>query len=137
MFRKMLHFKRDDNESIDCFMERTNRTIKGLMATRGIEQWDHTAHRFVFQWEACLSRLTLADPARYTALIFAFKDWRWIGKIARQNNGRQLHCRYLRTWRWERPMYLIIGDNWQEVAQDKERWNNLVPSFVESRAIGR
>eukprot|EP00973_Karenia_brevis_P004047 556931-Karenia_brevis.AAC.1 len=99
----MLHFKRRSEESMDDFMSRTNGTIKRLPILHGRVTWDRLVHREVFKWAGWLSRLYLDSQLRISRVVFRHKDWNWIQQIASQNNGRQLHCRYLRTWRWERP----------------------------------
>merc|ERR1712096_551150 len=134
MMRSMLHFTRGEFEPIDLFMQRTNGTIKKLIALHNVEPWDLKSHRYIFNWAGWLARVRDLDPTRLTGWFFIYKDYRWIQKIARGNAGRQLHCRRLRTWRWERPLYNLVGEEWPNVARTKEVWEDMIGGLVHKRA---
>eukprot|EP00973_Karenia_brevis_P038442 5301658-Karenia_brevis.AAC.1 len=55
-----------------------------------------------------------------------FRDRAWLQKVEAENNGRQLHCRRLKIWRWERPMVKyaesVAASCWHELAADKRSW---------------
>ena len=137
MIRRMLSFYRPPGEDMATFMERTNGIIKNLMQLHQIERWDLTARRYIFKWGSWLARLEQLDPERLTGWFFIFKDWCWIQKITRDNQGRQLHCRKLRTWRWERPFYKILGEHWPAIARDKEKWDEMQTELVHKRSMVR
>jgi hypothetical protein len=138
MVRKMMFFKKREEESLEDFFERTNGSIKRILSLHRFRTWDQTAHFEVHKWAGCLARIVLTDPHRYSYCVFAYKDWNWIqNTIARQNRGRQLHGRYLRTWRWERPLYNFYGQNWQDRALDKDLWSTDANSFIEYRLANR
>ena len=88
-------------------------------------------------WAGKLNQIQLNDPDRLTFIIFGHKDWDWIQLIPNMNNGRQLHGRRLRTWRWERLLYKCFGDNWKTLAQDPSEWASLEQGFQGWRRINR
>ena len=137
MIRKMIGFKREDAESMDDFMERSNGCIKNLIQMSGVMPWDLHSHHEVFQRAGVLSRTGIYAPHRLTSLVFKYKDWALISSIADSNNGRQRHGRYLRTWRWERPLYKSFGLDWQSLAQEKDSWNARATEFVFWRSRNR
>ena len=137
MIRKMLHFKRRDTEFLEDVLISSNHSINNLMRLHGVKSWDLMAHRSVFRWAGFLARLSVSAPERWTTRVFQHKDWAWIQVIARANNGRQLHGRYLRTWRWERPLYNYLGEKWQEQAIDLDNWKSMEEDFLKWRASNR
>ena len=77
---------------------------------------------------------------RLTYQVLKYKDMNWICNIASQNSGNQLHCRKLRTWRWERPLFKYFEGRpytWQESAADKEQWLQQVGEMVSWRCTYR
>ena len=137
MLRKMIGFKKLDTEDLENFMRRTNTTMNNLMAVHKVKTWDLLAHRAVFRWAGTVTRISISYPDRWTTTVFQHKDWRWIQTIARENNGRQLHCRKLKTWRWERPLYKYLGENWQDEAADLDNWKSMENDFLEWRSRNR
>ena len=137
MIRKMLHFTRPEQESIDDFMHRSNRTISNLITRHGIKRFDLISHKYVFRWAGKLVQIKWEDPLRITSIVFGHKDWAWIRQIELLNSGRQLHGRILRTWRWERPLYKCFGDDWQATAAQQDLWRSREQEFLSWRAINR
>ena len=133
MVRKMLGFRRGDTEDIDTFMHRTNSSIRNLLNLHSVRRWDLVSHKEVFKWAGWLARLGNLDPERPTFDVFRYRDWNWIQEIADENRGRQLHCRNLKTWRWERPIYLYFGRGWQNIATDEQIWMSKVEKFLQWR----
>ena len=138
-----MHFKRiqfEDGswETTDQFFERTTGSIKHTLHTHAFHTWDEVAHIEVHRWAGFLARLQDEEPNRMTSQIFSFRDWNWIqNTIASQNRGRQLHGRYLYTWRWERPLYNCYGQNWQPLALDKDAWRLDEHRFLRHRLWNR
>ena len=127
----MMHFKKRETEDLAYFMERTNRSITGVMKHHGVVTWDVLARRNIFKWAGWVARLAHFDPERITLDILHLKNWNWICNIASQNNGNQLHCRKLHTWRWEKLIYSYFDENfplqsWHEIAQDAQGWEAIV-----------
>ena len=118
-------------------MERTNGTIKRLLLSMKADTWDILYHRSVFKWGAWLARINSFDPWRVTGHVFKHKDWRWIREVAAANHNNQLHGRRLRTWRWERPLYVCVGEDWPDRARDEEEWEEMLPERVSKRARTR
>ena len=121
MVRKMLRFKKAEEENIEDFMHRTNRTITNLMTNHRVKLFDALSHRAVFRWAGYLARTSFLFPSRWTTIVFKHKDWAWIQVVARENHGSQLHGRHLKTWRWERPLYRYFGEGWQ-TTQAESYW---------------
>lgn len=138
MVRKMMFFKRGEHELQDFFFMRTTGAIKHILALHSFKTWDEVSHIEVHRWAGTLARLACQDPVRATSHVFAYKDWNWIqDTIACHNKGRQLHGRYLHTWRWERPIYNYYGQNWQNRAQDIDSWKSDLPNYLEHRLQNR
>ena len=136
MVRKMMHFKRLEGESTDDFFERTTGAIKHTLYINQFRTWDQIAHIEVHRWAGFLARLSTVEPDRFTSKAFVYKDWNWIqNTIASQNRGRQLHGKYLYTWRWERPIYNCYGTNWQSLAQDRTAWSHDEHRFLQHRLL--
>ena len=137
MLRKIMRFKKTEEEDIAAFMSRTNTTMNNLMACHRVKTWDALAHRAVFRWAGTIARISVFFLDRWTTTVFQHKDWSWIQAVARDNHGRQLHGRNLRTWRWERPLYKYLGENWQQQAADIENWQSMEDDFLIWRALNR
>ncbi len=132
----MMKFKKEEYETIDLFMERTNRTIRSVLRRNEVMGWDVMSHRAVFRWASKLITISVEDPDRLTSIIFNHKDWEWIQLISSQNAGRQRHDRILKTWRWERPMYKFFGSHWKQLAAtDPLWWENQENNFLEWRVF--
>ena len=125
MLRKMLKFTRGSGESIGDFMHRTEGIIKNLKAKHDITSWDLLVHRSAFRWAGRLVQISLDDPGRLTAILFNFKDSAWLKRIEAENDGRQLHGRILRVWRWESAFFKSFGVKWKETAADRGHWDSL------------
>ena len=138
IIRKMLRIGRVEGESVDAYMGRTNHIIEHLMVRHGVQSWDALRHQAVFRWAGKLAFLEHEHPTRLSAMVSAHKDWRWIQeKIAIAIGGRQLHGRYLRVWRWERPLYKYFGDHWKLQARDASFWQLSETPFLRWRALNR
>ncbi len=133
MIRKMMHFRKADTESLVPFMERSEKSITNIMQMHSVLSWDTLARRNVFKWAGWVARLQIHDPLRITLDILRHRNWNWICSIADENRGRQLHGRYLHTWRWEKLVYNFFdnnfpGQDWFTVAQDVNAWMGIVDS---------
>ena len=133
MLRKMLGLRSRAGEEVSEFCARYARNIRQLMHKHKLLSWDAFYHRSVFVWAAYVSRLAQSDPTRLTHQVLNYKNWDWIRVVADQNHGRQLHCRRLHTWRWEKPLYKFFEgkqESWQQVAADSDRWHQLLDEMV-------
>ena len=140
MIRKMLRIKRPSTETLEAYCIRCARAVKHTRAKHAIEAWDAYYHRLVFQWAGHVSRMSSYDPSRITHQVLQFRNWQWIQTVAYLNGGNQLHCRRLRVWRWERPLYRFFEDHstsWEEVACDKAKWTHLLDELVTWRCHNR
>ena len=79
--------------------------------------WDLLVGRELFKW------------AGLAAILHSLlhKNWERIQTIASQFNGRQLHGRRLKVWRWEALIYDYFRENhpgitWISVGQDNFEW---------------
>ena len=134
MIRKMCHFKMRDTEVLETFMSRTNRFVNDLMEREGLLTWDIMVRREVFKWAGWVARLRTFDCSRITLHVLLHENWEWLQTIAMQNNGRQLHGRRLKVWRWEALIYTFFRENhpsipWFELAQDSYEWSQIVQSI--------
>ena len=136
MLRKMISPKQASNESRADFMHRSASLIKNLMTRHGVERWDLFYHRLHFAWAGHVSRIVQYDPSRLTYKVLDYKCLEWIHKIAEQFSGRQLHCRKLRIWRWEQPLFKY-DPCWRKTAQDKQAWFNALNDMVLWRSAHR
>ena len=134
--RKMLGQVRLEGEPMDEFMATSNGAIKRLLAHHCIERWDINAHRAVYAWAGWMARLQIFDPTRLTLHVLNHWNWNYIQGIAASNQGRQLHGRKLRSWRWERPFY-IYDPNWQALALDQDAWRASLKSMSLWRSVHR
>ena len=127
MLRRMLCLPREPEMNAGEYVEDANRTLKALRCKHNIVGWDQAAVTMHFAWAGHVSRFAEYDPNRITLKVLRYRDWEWLKTIADQNNGRQLHCRKLRVWRWESPLYRYAGcqgtDTWHKLAADKRAWN--------------
>ena len=135
MFRKMCGFKKQDSEDLPTFMQRTNRSMSALVLRFGVTSWDVIARRLVFTWGGWVARLASFDPNRLTLLVLRHKDLAWIQQVASDNRGRQLHCRILKTWRWEASIFkyfacMFLGQVWLVHAQDPQNLGSVVQSVA-------
>jgi hypothetical protein len=140
VIRKMLRIKRHKAETMTDYCIRCARAVRHVMETHGIEPWDAHYHRLVFKWAGHTCRMNSYDPSRATTKVFNYKNCSWIRTVAAQNAGNQLHCRRLRTWRWERPLHKYFegrSETWDHAANDKSRWTNLLDDMVTWRCHNR
>ncbi len=131
MIRKMMCFKKYDTEDLARFMQRTESMISNIIDRHNVISWDTLARRFIFRWAGWVARLEHHDPQRITLAVLRHKNWDWISLIASQNRGRQLHGRYLHTWRWEKLLYKFAEENfpgqkWSDLALDASSWIAIV-----------
>jgi len=137
MIRKMMGFCKGIDETMDEFMLRSNSSIKHIMAMHGVLGWDLLAHRSGYRWAGKLVQLQVQDPSRVSVAIFAHRDWKWIQEVAERNSGRQLHCRILKVWRWERPFYKFAGTDWKLAAVSSDYWRESEKDFITWRKNNR
>ncbi len=126
MLRKMLGFKRDHTEDAGAYMQKAHHTVKQLKRKHGILDWDVEAYKNLFGWAGHVSRFREYDADRLTLRVLMYRDREWLSNVEAQNSGRQLHGRYLRTWRWEYPLAKFAGSknvfSWHLLAKDKRSW---------------
>lgn len=82
-----------------------------------------------------MARLSFFDSGRLTLKILQHKDLEWLQTIKDDNNGRELHCRYIKVWRWETVLFNYMRENhpddkWLFLAQDKERWREMTEQIM-------
>ncbi len=131
MIRKMMCFKKNAEEDLETFMKRTETAITSAMIRHHIVSWDVYARRLVFKWAGWVARLQTFDPRRLTLSVLRHKNYKWLRVIQDSNNGRQLHGRILKVWRWETLLHSFFLENypledWEEVALNKDRWTQVV-----------
>ena len=102
---------------------------------RTIPPWDSVYHGELFKWAGWVMRSESSNDLAKAVMFH--KNWTWIQIVASQNYGRQCHGRMLRTWRWERPLYNYLGDEWWTHALDRDHWLNLVEPFLKWRHLNR
>merc|ERR1711879_773169 len=117
-------------------------TSAHLKSMHNVMAWDKHCPKSVFSWAGHLARMATYAAEREASKVFSYKNWDWIKRIADINQGSQLHCRRLRTWRWERPMAkffddVLPGSSGQVHAQDKTSWTSQLESMAEWRCRAR
>ena len=126
ILRRMLGFKRDHRDDAGAYMQKANHGVKAMKHRHDIADWDLVAYRNLFGWAGHVSRIREYDENRVTLRVLMYRDREWLTNVEAQNSGRQLHGRYLRTWRWEYPLakYAASKDrfSWHLLAQDKRSW---------------
>ena len=137
MMRRIVHVRRQSGEALSEYMSRAARKVKNLRLKHAIESWDASYHRSVFSWAGHLARMAAYSPDRASHQVLLYKNWDWIQEQS-DDRGNQFHCRKLRVWRWERPLYKYFHPNrWQDKASDKSVWNSLLNEMVEWRNQAR
>jgi hypothetical protein len=138
MLQKMVRLSRRPGKETDDYMYRLRLKIKRLKDTHSFIDWDRRAYSSMFSWAGHVARIGQYDAGRITYRILQHKSWEWIQTVARANNGNQTHGRRLKVWRWEAPMYKFFKKvSWQEVAQNKESWNQQLESMIDWRCRRR
>eukprot|EP00974_Lingulodinium_polyedra_P087182 8452539-Lingulodinium_polyedra.AAC.1 len=126
MLRRMIGIKRPAEMTVEDYMIKTNGSINNIMNRHGIVNLDVVALRNHFGWAGHVSRLSSEFPDRLVGKVLKWRDSEWLNTIEEQNNGRQLHCRILRTWRWERPLVRystsVGAGSWHDLAVDRRKW---------------
>ena len=136
----MLGLVKGEDEDMATFMTRVNSKLKHFRQLFQRDTWDAVYHRRQFRWAGHVARFKTYDPDRLTFKILHFRNWAYLQNIAVQNNGRQLHGRRLRTWRWERPLYKYFStspEEWEDKAQDKRWWAQHLEMLVAWRLKNR
>ena len=132
MLQKMVTLKRRAGEEADDYMHRLRHKILHLKVRHSFIAWDRRAYSIMFSWAGHVARIGRYDADRLTYRILQHKSWEWIQTVARTNGGNQLHGRRLKVWRWEAPMYKFFKKaSWQEVAQNKESWNEQLEKMID------
>jgi hypothetical protein len=138
MLAKIIGFKKRDNETMEEFMLRRGTVIKAARERYEVEGWDAHYHRLVFLWGGHVARMGQYEPGRITFQTLIYKDWNWIKRLAARKMGRQCHGRYLRTWRWEKPLYKYdLASDWQIRALNRRDWNSQLDDMVTWRLSTR
>ena len=92
----------------------------------------------MFKWAGHVSRIAQYDKERLTNRMLQHKSWSEIQRIAQANSGNQLHCRKLKVWRWEAPLYKFWTEEpWQNAARDKSFWNSQLDVMICTRCRAR
>ena len=82
-----------------------------------------------------MARMVKYDKDRLSYKISLYKNWDFISAIAKRHDlqeGRQLHCRRLHVWRWERALYKYWGrQDWKVKALDCRYWKSKLGDMVE------
>ena len=140
MIRRMLRLRKSVGESLQDFCIRSARSVRHVLREDEEQAWDATYHQLFFSWAGHVHRIGSYDPERLTFKVLHYKDWQWISLIASQNRGNQLHCRKLRTWRWERALYKFFegqDTSWEQNAFNQTEWKQLLPDMVAWRCTHR
>ena len=134
MLQKMITLKRFPAESDESFMSRLNSKIKHLRIFHKLDAWDKQYYKIMFQWAGHVSRMASYHEHRLTHRVLQHKSWKWIQRVAGENFGNQLHCRKLKVWRWEAPLYKFFGnESWHDAALDKASWHSKLEEMVSWR----
>jgi len=130
MLRKMLGKPREALMTPEDYVKESNASLKLLKDKHHFLDWDLRVLKHHFGWAGHVSRLRTLDPDRITHRILTFKDARWLKLIESQNNGRQLHGRLFRDWRWEQPLVRWARqqgvDDWHSLAEDSCAWKSCL-----------
>ena len=125
----MLSFKRNENQTMQEFMIRSNSILKDIRQKLGRTDWDEQLHKIYFKFAGHIARMGRYAADRATYRVFRHYDWREICRIAALNKGDQTHGRIFRPWRWERSLYCYfnkVPGRWESAAEDLESWNRLL-----------
>ena len=104
MLRKMIGMRRPAEMTVEEYMIKTNGVINNITSRHDIISLDVVALKNHLGWAGHVSRISTEFPDRLVGKILKWRGSEWLKMVQEQNNGRQLHCRMLRTWRWERPL---------------------------------
>ena len=126
MLRKMFGGKRPPDMSLETYLRNVHRKVSDIKYRFNVQDLDVAALRHHYGWAGHVSRIAAQYPDRLVGKVLFFRDREWLDVVGSQNYGRQLHCRSLRIWRWERPLYkyasfLGVG-SWHELAKCKRSW---------------
>ena len=140
MLAKMLGAKPNNSDTPADFAIRVNRKLCHLKHVHNIIDWDRVYHRSVFSWAGHIARMPQYSHQRITYRVLTHKNWQSVQQVAAENRGNQGHERYLRIWRWERPLYSFFRgrlSSWEQTAQDKSVWDDLLEDMVQWRTVFR
>ena len=131
MIRRMIGFRKREEEGVESYMRRAESVVTAAIEAHRIIPWDVYARRLVFKWSGWVARLQIFDKERLTLAVARHKNLKWLQTIKAANRGRELHGRYLKVWRWESLVFSFFkenfpGEEWEQVAQDAERWRVIV-----------
>ena len=116
------------------YVHECNRRLKHIKARLSISSWDHLAMRNHFGWAGYVARLGKLDPWRLTYRVMIFKNREWLDVVEAANNGRQLHGRRLRVWRWG--LVLVKWSkkcqvkDWKILAEDRRAWLSVLDEMA-------
>ena len=134
MLRKMLGKPIEPSMTPGDYVHECNSTLKHLKCKHKFVDWDLCVLRNHFGWAGYVSRLQKLDPNRLTYKVLCFKDASWLRLVESQNNGRQLHCRRFRDWRWEQPLVRWARhrgeEDWHILAEHQGEWRSLLLEAV-------
>jgi len=54
----------------------------------------------------------------------------WLSAVAKDNGGKQLHCRRLKVRRWESTLVRFFSKDWEEQAADRDEWDKRTVHFA-------
>jgi hypothetical protein len=127
----MLRHKCGKDETMETFMQRSNRDIRETRQRVGMRNWDEEYYALYYQWAGHVVRFQRYDPGRLTFKVMVYKDYDWIKALESRNGGRQLHGRCLRIWRWEYCLYKYWGKlDWRIEALDKPGWGRHLEQMI-------
>ena len=130
MLRKIVRVRPRPLEDMAIFMPRSVRTCVLFMESVKAVRWDFRAHLYISRFAGHVARIKSYDQGRLTVESLHWRNQEWIDLVAASNGGRQLHCRRLKVWRWERTLVKYFGRDWEEQAMDKIAWDALLHDYA-------
>jgi len=119
----------------------TKRSADRLKTTQNIMERAMlgVSRRFQITDEEISKKTEVTDVIRYMTK----KKWRWAGHVARQNDSRWINkvihwkpseakrSRGGQKKRWLDDIMKVAGENWAQLAQDRQEWKSLEEDYVQ------
>ena len=119
LMRKFITVK--DTGMLDETMGKLGRKIRYWKMKAGWVDLVKLQEKLVHNWGGHVARMESYRTDSLTTRVLAWRDRRWL-LTTTSRNGCQMHGRRFRVWRWEQQIYEKYGENWRNLALDKDAW---------------
>ena len=137
--KKALRLPRLRGESDEHYHRRLNRTLAQTMSDAAVGRIDRYVLKRMYDYTGHLMRVLAENPMHLTGMLVQFRDAQYKQDMTDVIH-HQGHPGRFAPWCWERQyhtFFAMLGERWQDVAQDKTKWLQHRADWISYMIRGR